>query len=229
MKVLITGSSGFIGKNITFPDVVYIDIKDGLNLLTCDLPKDIDVIIHLAAQTSVESSWQDPVNDIDNLKMVVRLVNNYPNAKIIYTNSCAALSPKSPYGFSKWACAEYLKTFHRQYVNLVLPNVYGVGSKSVVDIFRTHKNVTIFGDGKAIRDYVHVFDIREAIIKAIKWDYGTYMLGSGIGTKVLDLLDNHIVTYDTARKEERKVVLKNTTPNWKHTINVIDYLKWKNK
>lgn len=218
--MIITGNRGFIGSYLSKRiDAVGIDIKDGLDVLTCDLPES-DVIYHLAAQTSVEASWHDPMHDSDNLKMVIRLVKEYPDARIIYANSAASLNPESPYGFSKWVCAEYLKKFHNDYVICTLPNVYGEGSKSVVDIFKGKDEVTVYGDGLQLRDYVHVDDIVEGLVKAQRWPVGEYFLGSGKGTTVLSLTKGKVVQFASARREARKSILFNNTPDWKIKIKL---------
>jgi UDP-glucose 4-epimerase len=228
MNILITGYKGQIGsllaKKLEDFGVKGIDLKDGMNLLTCELPE-ADVIYHLAAQSSVESSWHDPVHDMDNIRMTARLVKEYPNARIIYANSAAAQDPKSPYGFSKWASGEYLKKFHEDYISCVFPNVYGGSDKSVVDIFDGRKNVTVYGDGLQIRDYVHVDDIIDGLIKAMYWDVGEYFMGSGIKTTVLDLAKGKNITFAPARQEARESVLENTTPNWEPKIKVLEYIK----
>ena len=52
-NVLLTGHKGFIGSNLLPKlkdhNVSTIDLQDGKDLLTCDLPDDIDCVIHLAA------------------------------------------------------------------------------------------------------------------------------------------------------------------------------------
>lgn len=227
VKILVTGHRGFIGSRLTnkLYDFVGVDLKDGQNLLTCDLPKGIGVIYHLAAQSSVEPSWSDPLHDLDNIRITARLVKEYPNAKIIYANSCASIHVSSPYGFSKWASGEYLKKFHKNYVSLVFPNIYGEGSKSVVDIFKGKSEVTIFGDGTHIRDYVHVDDLVEGLLKAQNWLIGEYFMGSGISTSVLELAQGRAIKHAPERKEDVEVVVPNTTPDWSPKINVFDYLK----
>ncbi len=222
-KIVITGSRGMIGSKLMAKlNAIGIDLKDGQNLLTCDLPE-ADIVIHLAAQTSVEASWHDPVHDMDNLRLTARIVKEYPNAKIIYANSCASMNPKSPYGFSKKVSGDYLKTFHKNVVDLVFPNIYG-GTKSVVDIFKSNSEITIYGDGLQVRDYVHVDDIVDGIIKAIEWKSGTYFMGSGKGTTVLELASGKDTSFAPARKEEREVIVINSTPNWQPKINVLEYL-----
>lgn len=231
MSILLTGSEGFIGKRLQKKlqgKVERIDFRLGLDLISCPLPNNIDVIYHLAAQTSVESSWYDPVFDSNNLRITARLVKEYPNAKIIYTAS-SATKDTSPYGFSKWASAEYIKNFHKNYVICTLPNVYGQkGGKSVVDIFKDNDEVTIYGDGGQTRSYVHVDDIVEALILAKDWEIGEYSLGDGKATTVSDLLrDGQLINIMPARKEAYEAVAPNTSPNWKPKINIIDYLNEK--
>lgn len=225
--ILITGHRGFIGNLLSQKVGDYgVDLKDGLNLLTCDLPAEVDVIYHLAAQTSVEASWHDPMHDADNLKMLARLVRTYPKAKIIYANSAAGKAPiSSPYGFSKWVCAEYLKRFHPNYVICTFPNIYGPGSKSVVDIFKGKKEVTVFGDGKQTRDYVHVNDIVDGLLLAKDWPKGEYEMGSEIPTTVLALAKGKKIIHAPSRKEARESLLKNSTPNWRAKADVLKYLK----
>ncbi len=231
IKFLVTGSAGNIGSKLyqsllqSTSHVFGIDLKDGQNLISCELPKDINVIYHLAAQSGVESSWKDPVHDMDNLRMTARLVKEYPDAKIIYANSAAAQKPiSSPYGFSKWASGEYIKTFHKDWVSCVFPNVYGAGNKSVVDIFKDKDEVVIYGDGFQTRSYVHVDDIVRGLLSAQLWDKGEYFMGNGIATTVVDLAEGKTAVFKEARKEARESVLPNTTPNWKPIINVMEYL-----
>lgn len=214
--ILITGHRGFIGSRLhaKLPDAIGIDVREGHNLLSTTLPRDIDIIYHLAAQSDVMASWDDPVHDLDNIRITARLVKVYPNAKIIYANSCASIDPQSPYGFSKKVCADYLKIFHKNYVSCVFPNIYGEGSRSVIDIFKNKDEVTIYGDGEQTRDYVHVDDIVDGLILAKDWDVGEYFMGSGKNTTVNELAKGKKITYAPARKEPHDVVVPNTTPNW---------------
>ena len=89
--ILVTGHKGFIGSKLfaKLDGATGIDIREGMNLLTCLLPRDVDVVYHLAAQSSVESSWYDTLHDLDNIRITARIAHAYPNAKIIYANSCA--------------------------------------------------------------------------------------------------------------------------------------------
>lgn len=227
--ILITGYRGYIGsilfEKLKSANPIGIDFREGYNLLTCELPENIDLIYHLAAQSSVESSWHDPLHDLDNIRITARLVHAYPHARIIYANSCASVDPVSPYGFSKWASGEYIKRFHRDWVSCIFPNIYGKGGHSVVDIFKDQGSVTVYGDGKQTRDYVHVDDIVEGLVLAHNWKRGEYFMGSGKSTSVLELADGKVIEFAPQRREPREVNVPNTTPNWKTTINVLDYIK----
>lgn len=224
MKTLITGSEGFIGKRL-MKEIggTGIDIRLGLDLLTCPLP-DADVVYHLAAQSDVRHSWEDPLHDLDNIRITARIAHNYPQAKVVYANSCASVDPKSPYGFSKKASGEYLEIFHGNTVNCVFPNIFGPGSRSVVDIFKGKSEVVVFGDGTQTRDYVHVDDIIRGLILAKDWERGTYFMGSGHSTSVLDLAEGKYVTAEPGKQEAHDVEVPNTTPNWRPHINVLEYL-----
>lgn len=226
--ILVTGSHGFIGKRLisrlTKRDYFMIDIKKDFNLLSKRLPDNIHLIYHLAAQTSVEDSWNDPLKDSYNLQMTLRLVHKYPKAKLIFAQSGASIEHSSPYGFSKWVSGEYIKQFHTKYVICIFPNVYG-GGKGVVDLFKGKKEVTIYGDGEQIRDFVHVDDIVEGLLLAKDWPVGEYSMGSGIGTKVKDLALGKDIIWQDPRKEMRESILVNNTPNWKPINEVLEYLK----
>ena len=225
MNILLTGNLGNIGSRLAkkLDNFIGIDTKDGKNLLTCELPENIDVIYHLAAHAPVEWSWQDPTLTMENLISTVRLVHHYPNAKIIFASTGASLDPVSPYGFSKWACNEYLKRFHKNAVILYFPNIFGI-PRSVVDIFKGRDEVTIYGDGLQTRDYVHVDDIVSGLFKAKDWEVGEYNMGSGKAINLLQLAEGKTIKFEEARKEARESVLANTTPNWSPKVNVLEYI-----
>jgi UDP-glucose 4-epimerase len=110
--------------------------------------------------------------------------------------------PISPYGLSKYVGEKYLSLYWSLFglnsVVLRYSNVYGPrqdprGEAGVVAIFcqgiLDAKPLTVFGDGTQTRDYVHVFDVVEANILALKKD-GHHILNIGTGkeTSVNDLL-----------------------------------------
>jgi UDP-glucose 4-epimerase len=125
-----------------------------------------------------EGSWRDPPLD-----------------------ETAEVLPDAPYGQSKHAGEGYLSLYHRLYglstVSLRLGNVYGprqdpLGEAGVVAIFcgalLDGRTPRVFGDGRQTRDYVFVGDIVEAMLAAAgSGAVGTFNVGTGIETSVLDL------------------------------------------
>ena len=112
--------------------------------------------------------------------------------------------PLAPYGASKLAGEAYVGTWSRLHdagnVVLRLGNVYGPrqsfdGEAGVVAIF-SHcllhgQPPTVYGDGTQTRDYVYVGDVARAFLLAGESGRaGTYNVGTGIGTSVLELLDS---------------------------------------
>ncbi|MBI2873869.1 MAG: NAD-dependent epimerase/dehydratase family protein [Firmicutes bacterium] len=114
------------------------------------------------------------------------------------------IRPVSPYGIAKWAGEKYLEFFAREHgfkgIALRYANVYGprqdpLGEAGVVAIFTqrllTGEPVTIFGDGKNVRDYVYVQDVARANLAAIEAnlqdDFTALNIGTGIGTDVNSL------------------------------------------
>ena len=153
-----------------------------------------DVIVHLAANPSVEKSVQHPLVDFDvNARGTITLLEasrEFPPTRFILASSSAPLGsveppirenmaarPMSPYGASKLAgegyCMAYSHCFGVPTVCLRFGNVYGPmsGHKTSV-VARMARDacstgaLTIHGDGLQTRDFIYVEDLAEAIVKA---------------------------------------------------------------
>jgi UDP-glucose 4-epimerase len=112
-------------------------------------------------------------------------------------------NPQSPYGISKWAGERYLQFFYREHgltgVALRYANVYGErqnphGEAGVVAIFCTRllrgEPATINGDGRYLRDYVHVSDVVRANVLALQASIAgveAFNVGTAQGTDVNQL------------------------------------------
>lgn len=231
MKTLVTGHRGFIGSYLTkhLEDYIGMDILDGNNILHADLPK-VDLVIHLAAQPGVIRSMQDPMGTFQtNLLGTVRLANHYKDTPFIFASTGGAIQERieSPYGLSKLAAEDYLKMTCSKAVILRFANVYGKKSRSVVDKF-INDRVTIYGDGSATRTYVFIDDLIRGILQARSWEPGSYYFGTDQNYTVQQLAEatGKPITYADWRKGELKYSsLKNTTPDWQSTVDVLDYIK----
>ena len=114
----------------------------------------------------------------------------------------STLQPLSPYGTSKLAAEEYLRSYNRLYgtrhISLRYGNVYGPrqdphGEAGVVAIFlgslARGEQAKIFGDGLQTRDYVYVGDVALATTSAVGQEAGVFNVGSGRETSVLELYE----------------------------------------
>jgi UDP-glucose 4-epimerase len=178
-----------------------------------------EACFHFAAQPNVRVSVEQPDFDADvNVLGTVRMLEAARRhaTKLVFASTGGAIygecnapatedaprHPLSPYGAAKLAGEEYIQTFNRLYGSahtiLRFGNVYGPrqdphGEAGVVAIFmsrlRGGERPQIFGDGKQTRDYVYVADAVAAAVAALQRDGGTYNVGTGTETSVLDLLD----------------------------------------
>jgi UDP-glucose 4-epimerase len=176
-----------------------------------------EAVLHLAAQADVRVSVEQPAFDAEvNVLGTVRILEaaRRHGAKLVLSSTGGAIygecdgpapetaerRPLAPYGTSKLAAEEYLRTYNRLYgtghVVLRYGNVYGPrqephGEAGVVAIFmgllRDGGTPRIFGDGSQTRDYVYAGDVARATLAALERDGGVYNVGTGVETSVLEL------------------------------------------
>lgn len=112
--------------------------------------------------------------------------------------------PVSPYAIGKVAIEGYLRYFRRTHglrsAVFRISNPYGPRQnprkrQGVIPIFlramAQGQELTVFGDGEMVRDYVYVADIAAMVADAATAGTGhdLYNLGSGLGTTVNELLE----------------------------------------
>jgi UDP-glucose 4-epimerase len=184
----------FSEKNSSLNTVELIigDIKDPETCISC--AKDMDIIVHLAANTGVGPSVEDPRADMEtNVTGTFNMLEaaRQNNVKrFVFASSGAPVGeceppiheelaphPVSPYGASKLAgegyCSAYYRSFGLETVALRFGNVYGPGSghkNSVVAKFIKQamqgETMEIYGDGSQTRDFIYIDDLINAVYKS---------------------------------------------------------------
>jgi UDP-glucose 4-epimerase len=170
-----------------------------------------DAVVHLAGLISVEQSVQYPwLYFKNNILGTKNLLDCITTDHLIFASTAAAFNPASPYATSKIAAEQLVRNQSKNHTIFRFFNVAGnngefsqIGeSTHLIRIAaetaagkRTH--ISINGtdwqtrDGTCIRDYVHVMDLVECILKAIEVPANTdyECIGSGIGYTVNEVID----------------------------------------
>lgn len=232
-RVLITGGCGFIGSNLlrvlgrdgdrplrvlddlragrreNVPDgaaeVVVGDVGDPDVL--GDALEGVDAVVHLASQTGVAPSVENPEGDfVGNTTATFRVLDACRQRgirRVVYASSGAAVGevtppiheevvpkPVSPYGAGKLAGEGYARAFAASFgmetVSLRFSNVYGPFSthkRNAIPNFikrcLTGEPIVVYGDGTQTRDFIFVEDLCDAIGRALTTD--------GIGGEVFQV------------------------------------------
>jgi UDP-glucose 4-epimerase len=223
-RVLITGGAGFIGANLVrllrdrteWSLRVLDDLRAGqaevveglAEVLVGDAGdprildgalEGVDAVVHLAAQTGVAPSLEDPVRDFEGNALttfrVIEACRRKGIGRFVFASSGAAVGevtppihenvvprPLSPYGAGKLVgeayCQAYAGSFGIDAIALRFSNVYGPlsahKSMNAVPAFINRglegRSLTIYGDGRQTRDFIYVEDLCSGIYSSITTD-----------------------------------------------------------
>jgi UDP-glucose 4-epimerase len=199
MKIFITGYKGFIGSNLVpllknTHTIRGWDIKSEGSIFDSEVEKMVkwaDIVIHLAALTSVNKSFKNPEDtfytNVLGTARIAQFCSQYKK-KLIYPSSAAIYFPDlSPYAKSKAIAEDIIKSImgKTDIVILRFYNVFGPymnpDSGSIMYNFLTNKKLEVYGDGEQTRDFIHVKDVVEVIKDSIKkkWNGNIVDVGTG--------------------------------------------------
>lgn len=177
----------------------------------------VDAVVHLAAQSGVATSIEDPgfdhsINVLGTLNVleasrrsgVQRVVFSSSNAsageQLPPVTEAGTPRPISPYGASKLAAEGYCSAYNEAYgletVALRFANAYGPHSTHKTSVIARFLSkvladapLTIYGDGSQTRDFVYIEDLCQAIGLALdEAPSGVYQVGTGAETSVNELI-----------------------------------------
>ena len=223
-RVLVTGGCGFIGANLVrriregpgwqvrvvddlrtgresyvpaeVAEVVIGDVADPAVLEPA--LEGVDAVVHLASQTGVLPSVEDPARDFEGSTMttfrVLEACRRRGITRVVFASSGAAVGdvtppihenivprPLSPYGAGKLAGEAYVQgyagSFGMETAALRFSNVYGPFSlhkdNAIPNFIKRclrGERLEIYGDGSQTRDFIHVHDLCDGIIGAVTAD-----------------------------------------------------------
>lgn len=182
---------------------------DGVTYLNADIETieyikgdDFDLCYHLAALSRIQPSFENPT---ETFRVNVRGTEavcewaRHNNVKVVYAGSSSKHHDpsQSPYAMYKYlgeeVCKLYKKTYGLDVEICRFYNVYGPNEiiegdwAAVIGIWRRQvrdgEKITIIGDGEQRRDFTHVVDICDALIRVglvdnkheDAWELGTGM------------------------------------------------------
>ena len=176
-----------------------------------------DVVVNLVNDplvSSLDGTIKNAQINIIGMLNVLESCRKNDVKKIIFTSASSLIGepeslevsenhttkPKTAYGITKLASEHYLRLFQELYeINFVIFrffNIYGPHQKnglipSLYKKISSNEPVTIFGDGKQLRDFVYIKDILPFFENAISNDFANnsiYNIGTGIGTTIFDII-----------------------------------------
>jgi len=219
----------------------------------------VDLIFNVAALARIQPSLKNPTKAISNnfnsaLSVLEWARNN--DTPVVFSGSSTLHHGLwgSPYAWSKYAgeqlCELYNKVYDLPTSICRFYNVYGEHQledgayATVVGIFekqyRNGKPLTVTGDGEQRRDFTHIDDIVDGLVRCglnlltdTKVSNGqAYELGRGLNfsiNEIAKMFDGAEVEYITARKGEYPFTLADYTKakeelGWKPSLNIKDYI-----
>ena len=227
--------------------VTYIE-EDILNI--GNITNDFDLCFHLAAQSRVQPSFKNPgdyfkSNVIGTERVMDWAKNN--NVKVVYAGSSSKhFNPSdSPYAMYKFLGEEICKLYRNSYdVNVEIArfyNVYGPGeviseiNGNVIGIWRSKvlqkKPLIIVGDGNQRRDFTHVYDIIDGLIKIAESNHkhiDAWELGTGKNFSI-----NELFKMFSERFDVKAEYIPDQPGNYKKTLrrndDLLKILNWSPK
>jgi UDP-glucose 4-epimerase len=213
-----------------------------------------DVIFHLAALARIQPSFDTPVESFKANALATQNILEYArlnDVPIIYAGSSSKHGNiySNPYTFTKWQGEELCKLYYEIYnLNVTICRFYNVYGPyqltegpycTVIGIFQklyeNNKPLTITGDGEQRRDFTHVDDIVDGLVRCIDIDgYNEYEFGRGRNYSINEIADAFGEDYpkeyiDKLPGEMRETLCTDTKAfddlRWSPIEDVINYIR----
>jgi UDP-glucose 4-epimerase len=227
---------------------------DGCNYISGDIESveywkgdKFDLCYHMAALSRIQPSFENPVDTFRVNVIGTQAVAEWAkhnNVKVIYAGSSSQWHDpfQSPYATYKKLGEDICKMYKKVYgTNIEIARFYNVyGSYEITEgkwaavigkwrgqVEKNHP-ITIIGDGKQRRDFTHIDDIVDGLIKIAfsdKTHEDAWELGTGFNYSLNEVADMFIQKFSAV-----KVYMTEQKGNYRETIRVnndaIDILGW---
>ncbi len=182
----------------------------------CGDPR-LDAVVHAAAEARITVTVADPARservNVGGTRNVLDLARRARARRFVFLSTggamygetavCAketdAARPISPYGRHKLGAERLVRSAGVSHAILRLANVYGPRQRGdleagVIAIFiqrwREGRELVVFGDGSAQRDWVYAADVAAAVLASLdRDDDGVWNIGTGVATSVNQLIE----------------------------------------
>jgi nucleoside-diphosphate-sugar epimerase len=207
MKVLVTGHKGFIGTRLCGKlksighIVLGIDVKEGTDILTAQLPK-ADFVIHLAGIGGVRESLADPTrywnNNVEGTK---RIIEHYQDVRVLVAGSSSQYEPElNPYAASKHII-EFIP--HPNILFMRFHTVYSESPRAKM-FFDKLLSGTLEYTTTHERDFIHLEDLTDGIILLMhKKLTGNIDIGTGTCVTIKDIMPDLPVKENTIGERQK--------------------------
>jgi len=153
-----------------------------------------EAVLHLAAQSAISISMKDPKKDLEinagGTLNLLQMAKKYGVRRFVFASTSAVLDiPPTPYGISKNAAENYIRSMFPNYMILRYANVYGprqipLGENQVIARAFNHlihgTEFKVTGHGCQKRDFVYVEDVAYCNFLALMCDtLGIFNVGTG--------------------------------------------------
>ena len=213
-----------------------------------DINDNFDICFHLAAKSRVQPSFLDPTEYLRVNVLGTSSIMEWAKlkgVKVVYAGSSSRhCDPTdSPYAMYKYLGEEVCKLYKKSYaVNVEIArfyNVYGPHESldethgNVIGIWRSKVNknepLPVVGDGNQRRDFTHVYDIVDGLIKISESDksnHDAWELGTGLNYSVNELFD-----FFKEKFGAQRISIPDQPGNYKQTLrendDTLNKLGWK--
>ena len=201
--------------------------------------KNFNLCFHLAAQSRVQPSFDNPLESVRvNVTGTTKVMEwaKINNIKVVYAGSSSKHHDPSdsPYAMTKYLGEEICKLYKKSFsVNVEICrfyNVYGPGENvdekfgNVIGIWsakiKKNEPIPIVGDGEQKRDFIHVYDLVDGLIKigfSQKSHKDAWELGTGINYSI-----NHLFRLFNEKYNVDSVNIPDQPGNYRKTLRIND-------